>query len=440
LALRRIDNAVWLVTYALLVGMPFVALLLGAIPPGVSRPWDFAIAIGYAAVALFGMQFLLTARFKRPAAPFGIDLIYYFHRYLAIVAVAIALCHVVVLVSYRAELIAEALALQSDFYMNAGAAALLVFIVITGSSLWRRRLAIGYRSWRIMHAALAVIGLFLMAAHVSGSGYYLQDPRRAAIWYAWIPIWAGLIVHVRMLRPLQVLRKPYRVSAVQCETETVTRLVVEPAGHSGIAFEPGQFAWLTIRASPFAMRDHPFSIASSALDRHRIEFAIKRRGEFTQMIEQLRSGELVYVDAPYGSFSTDRHRSAKGFVFVAGGIGIAPIVGMLRTMAARGDRRPIVLIYGNNLQVRVAYARTLETLSQQLAMRIVHVLGEPPADWGGERGLITEEILGRHLPQDIAGYHVFICGPNSMKRSVERSLRSLRVPQHSTHSEIFDLV
>jgi predicted ferric reductase len=439
-ARRRVDDAVWLATYTLLVGMPFVALLLGAIPPGISRPWDFAMAIGYAAVALFGMQFLLTARFKRPAAPFGIDLIYYFHRYLAIVAVVLALCHVIVLAPNRVQSISDAFALRNDFYMNAGAVALLLFIGITGSSIWRRHLAMGYRSWRIMHAALAVAGLFLMAAHVSGSGYYLQDHRRHAIWSAWILIWAALIIYVRVLRPLQVLRNPYRVCAVQTETETVTNLILEPLGHSGIAFEPGQFAWLTIRASPFAMRDHPFSIASSATNRQRIEFAIKRRGEFTRMIERLRAGELVYVDAPYGSFSIDRYPTARGFVFIAGGIGIAPILGMLRTMAARGEPRPIVLIYGNNLQSRIAHARTLEILSQQLALRIVHVLGEPPAEWRGERGLISEAIVSRHLPQDVAGYQVFICGPNSMKRSVERSLRNLRVPRHATHSEIFDIV
>jgi predicted ferric reductase len=279
-----------------------------------------------------------------------------------------------------------------------------------------------------------------MAAHVTGSGYYLQDPRRRAIWYAWILIWIAVIVHVRLLRPLLVRRTPYRVREVRRDTETATNLVLEPIGHRGIAFEPGQFAWLTIRASPFALRDHPFSIASSATEPQHLEFAVKRRGKFTQLIEQLAADEVVYVDAPYGSFTTDRYPDARGFVFIAGGIGIAPVLGILRTMRARGEQRPLVLIYGNNLQARIAHAKTLETLSQHLQLRIVHVVGEPTVEWRGERGLISQEVLGRHLPRDMAGFQVFICGPNSMKRSVEQSLRNLGVSLRSTHSEIFDLV
>lgn len=436
---RRIENVTWLAIYAVLVALPFVALAIGTIPAGVSRGWDFAIGVGYGAVALFGMQFLLTARFKLPAAPFGIDLIYYFHRYLAIVALALVLVHVAALLVNNPHALT---ALTRDHWfgcMGAGVGALVIFAVIVATSVWRRTFRIAYHPWRLAHALLAVGGYLGMIIHVAGSGYYLHEPWRRALWIAFVLIWLALIAYVRMLRPLRLAALPYRVADVRQESDVVRTVVLVPEGHDGFTFEPGQFAWLTLRASPFAMREHPFSIASSASEPRRLEFSIKERGAFTRMIAELEPNERAFVDGPYGSFTTDRYPDASAFVFIAGGIGIAPIIGILRTLAARGERRPLQLIYGNNLLDRAVFRIELERLARQLELSVVHVLGEPPPGWTGERGLITESVLRKHLPTTLHGVEFFICGPNPMKRNVETALRSLGVAVRSIHSEIFDL-
>ena len=67
------------------------------------------------------------------------------------------------------------------------------------------------------------------------------------------------------------------------------------------------------------------------------------------------------------------------------------------------------------------------------------MLSEPPDDWAGERGLITEDIMRRHLPEDRRGLHFFVCGPAPMIRLVEGNLARLDVPLRRLHSEIFDL-
>jgi predicted ferric reductase len=436
---RRAENIAWLALYVTLVALPFLALAIGTIPTGVSRRWDFAIAVGYGAVALFGMQFLLTARFKLPAAPFGIDLIYYFHCYLAIVAVALVLIHVVALFAGDSRALLRLLSGNLLGYMGAGVAALVIFIAVVVASVWRRPLGIGYHPWRLTHALLAVAGYVGMIVHVAGSGYYLHEPWRRALWLAFVLVWLALIAYVRMLRPLQLAAKPYRVADVRDESDVVRTLVLEPDGHAGLEFEPGQFAWLTLRSSPFAMREHPFSIASSATDSQRLEFSIKERGPFTRMVANLKPGEQAYVDGPYGSFTTDRYPDAESFVFIAGGIGIAPIIGILRTLAARAERRALYLIYGNNLLRRAVFRTELDALAQQLNLRVVHVIGEPPEDWQGERGLITKDLLRKHLPNPLHGAEFFICGPNDMKRNVENVLRSFGVRVRAIHSEIFDL-
>jgi predicted ferric reductase len=436
---RRVENIAWLALYATLVALPFLALAVGTIPAGVSGLWDFAIAVGYGAVALFGMQFLLTARFKLPAAPFGIDLIYYFHRYLAIVAVALVVIHVVALLAYDSGTVLALLSSNTLGHMGAGVAALVLFLAVVVTSAWRGRLRIAYHPWRVTHALLAVAAYVGMIAHVAGSGYYLHEPWRRVLWLAFVLVWLALIAYVRMLRPLQLAARPYRVAEVRTESDVVRTLVLEPDGHPGFAFEPGQFAWLTLRASPFAMREHPFSIASSATESRGLEFSIKERGLFTRMVANLKLGERAYVDGPYGSFTTDRCPDAQSFIFIAGGIGIAPIMGILRTLAARAERRSLCLIYGNNLLRRAVYRAELDTLATQLDLRVVHVIGEPSEDWQGERGLITKDVLLKYLPNSLDGAAFFVCGPNAMKRNVENMLRSFGVRMRAIHSEIFDL-
>lgn len=73
----------WLGIYLLLALAPLVVSFSGARPAAGGFWWDFAMALGYADVVMMGVQFVLTARFKRLAAPFGIGISYYFHRILA---------------------------------------------------------------------------------------------------------------------------------------------------------------------------------------------------------------------------------------------------------------------------------------------------------------------------------------------------------------------
>ena len=68
----------WIGVYLLLVLAPLLVLVLGEVPQGSGFWWDFSMGLGFAAMALMCMQFLLTARFRRATAPFGLDIIYYF--------------------------------------------------------------------------------------------------------------------------------------------------------------------------------------------------------------------------------------------------------------------------------------------------------------------------------------------------------------------------
>jgi predicted ferric reductase len=376
---RGLTAAAWVGAYLVLIAFPLLALLAGPTPTGLAFWWDLAMAFGFAGLAVMGLQFGLTARFRRASAPFGIDIIYYFHRLMALVGVALLLAHWWVLRWKYAPALMPWTPGDAPGYMTAGRVALGAFAVVVATSLWRKQLRIEYDFWRVLHIVVAVAAVVLALWHVTVAGYYTGDGWRRGLLVGYTLAWVGLVAYIRAFRPWRLTRRPYRVTGVRPERGRAWTLTVAPDGHEGLRFSPGQFAWLSLRASPFQAREHPFSFSGSAeAAPEKLEFTIRELGDFTSTIGQTQVGETAYVDAPHGVFTTDRHPDATGYVFVAGGVGVAPMMSMIRTLADRGDPRPLHLVYANDRWDDVLFREELEALAGRMMLRVTHVLLEPP--------------------------------------------------------------
>jgi ferredoxin-NADP reductase len=113
---------------------------------------------------------------------------------------------------------------------------------------------------------------------------------------------------------------------------------------------------------------------------------------------------------------------------------------MLRTMADRKDVRPVLLFYANGDWDGVAFRDQLERLEDALNLAVVHILERPPANWTGETGYLSADILERHLPPAYRRFQFFICGPDPMMDAAETALRQLGVPGERVHTERFNMV
>ena len=127
-------------------------------------------------------------------------------------------------------------------------------------------------------------------------------------------------------------------------------------------------------------------------------------------------------------------------VLIAGGIGITPMMSMVRTLADQGDQRPVFLLYASRDWDSVTFREELEVLKGRVDLTIVQVLANPPADWRGERGFITAEMFKRYLPTPYADHEYFICGPGVMMDAIEKALGELNVPMSKYHSERYAFV
>jgi predicted ferric reductase len=323
-----------------------------------------------------------------------------------------------------------------------GVAALYVLLLLVLLATMRKPLRIGYELWQWSHAALATLAVCFGVVHLFLIGSYSASAPMRAVWALYTLVFIGLGFWYRILRPLQRWRRPWLVVDNHEERGQTRTLVLRPEGHDGMSFEPGQFAWLTLGTTPFYYQQHPISISSSAeLPRGGdIAFTIKALGDWSsKVVPEVKPGERVYVDGPYGVFSPDREQG-PGYVLIGGGIGITPLRSICETLADREDLRPVILFYAGRESRSLTFREELEKLTARMNLKLVIVLQQGEAGWQGERGFITAEVLRRYLPRQYRRFQYFVCGPPAFMNAMEKALPEIGVPAERVHTERFDFI
>jgi hypothetical protein len=156
--------------------------------------------------------------------------------------------------------------------------------------------------------------------------------------------------------------------------------------------------------------------------------------------DQVREGDVLKVKAPAGRFVIDTDASVPA-VLVAGGIGITPMMSMLRWCATEQPARTVHLYYGVRNSGDHAFKLILEQLAaQQPAFHLHVVYSQPGTDDVAGRdyqhaGRIDVDLLRRTLPP---GHHQFyVCGPPAMMESLVPALIGWGVPALDVHFEAF---
>ena len=436
---RTVSGFFWIGLYLLIVLTPIFLMLVPPVPSGRGFWLELSVALGFVGLTQIAVQFILIARFKRVTAPYGIDIILRYHRRIALLAVGLIILHPVIIVvdnPARAELLNP---FGGNWASRAAWVSLLSLVAIVISSVFRERLQLNYERWRLAHITLGISAIVFAQLHVSMAGLYTNTFWKHVIWVGTAALMVGLVVFLRVIKPLRQRLYTWRVAEVREERGDTVTLALEPVDHDGIRFDPGQFAWIKLAGSPFSLEEHPFSFSSSSERTDRIEFGITALGDFSSRIADVPIGTRAYVDGPHGAFSIDRY-PAVGYVFIAGGVGVTPIISFLRTMADRNDPRPVKFIYAEKDWDGVAYREEIEQLQERLALEVVYVLEEADEDWDGETGYVDADLLERHLPDEEYPRFYFICGPDVMMESVHAALLDHDVPEAHIQMERFALV
>ena len=438
---QAVRGAFWAGLYLTLVVAPLVFAAIGTPPAGRGFWTEFSVALGFVGLAMMGLQFALVARLQSVAAPFGEDALVQFHRQMGYAGTLFIFAHPLVLVLLVSTSYARLLnPVTAPWRARFGLLAVICLAAVMVTSIWRKPLRIRYEHWQVAHALLSTIAVVAALVHVELVHYYIASLWKRGLWAAMTAAFVAVVVWVRLVKPVTRLRRPWEVEAVTPERGETWTVTLRPVGHDGFNFVPGQFGWLSLNRSAFAFTQHPFSFSSSAEEGGRVQMSIRALGDFTRTVGSIAPGTRAYLDGPHGVFSPDRHEG-PGFVLIGGGVGMAPLVSMLRTFADRDERRPVKLFYSVRRIEDATFETEVDGFAARLpAFQVVYVVREAPPGWAGETGRIDGALLSRHLPKHYQRMQYFVCGPSPMQDAMEEALAHLGVPGERVHTERFNFV
>lgn len=399
----------------------------------------FSLVTGLIATSLMIVAVLLPARMRSILAAFGVEWVLRCHRMVALSAAALVVAHIgCVFVGDPRGLSILNLPRQPRPVWAATTSTVALLALIAFATR-RRRHRPRYEGWRLWHVLLATTALVAAALHVLWLHHLTC--RRAMLAYFVVLLAVAVAASVRrwIWRPLRARRRAYLVETVRRDSGDAITVVLRAHGHRGLPFRAGQFAWMKIGQTPFVFEEHPFTIASTAERPDRVEFTVKALGDFSEILAGLRAGRRVFLDGPYGGFTIDGLRS-PGIVCIAGGIGITPMLSILRTLADRRDWRSHLLLVSARSVEDLVLREEVARLQGLLRLGVVEVVTSPPPGWMGAAGRIDGALLDRCLPRLARHHDYFICGPNAMVVSVTGQLRRRGIPMQRIHTELFDVV
>lgn len=407
-------------------------------------PWDeLATGLGMVALAMLLAEFLLLGRFRFVTNRAGSDVVMRSHQLLARAALAFALAHPFLYVSPRNP--APVWDATRHGVIEYGWAAtwpgILAWLGLGGlvvMAIAKEATGLRYQHWRLLHGAAAALVAAMAVLHALRAGRYSADPAMARLWLGLLAVALLALFWVYAVAPLRRWRRPWRVSEVRHEADRTWVLRVTPDFPGRLRYRAGQFAWLNVGRAVFSLDENPFSIASAPSRGTEVEFLIKEQGDFSGSVGRIAPGTRAWLEAPHGHLTVEPHADAPGIALIAGGVGLAPLMGILRERHTIRDPRPTVLVYGNRHAGQIAYAGELETIAREHGTEVVHVLSEPPEDWDGETGMITPDLIRRHFGGDERRDWLYVlCGPPPMLILVEDTLIGLGVPATRILSEQF---
>ncbi len=392
---------------------------------------------------ILALQVFLAARVKWIEQPYGFDILIRFHRNMGIFALLLILAHPLLLAAGSGDwglLLGPAVSLG----VWLGRATLAVLIASVLLSVYQRSLGLTFERWRLVHdilSPLIIVGAFV---HSFMIGADLNLAAMQGIWILATGAAVAVFVYHRIIRPRILRDHAYRVTEVVPEAPGVWTVKMKPAGGEPLFdYLPGQFQFITFfRDRGLPEEEHHWTISSSPADKGYVSSTIKALGDFTSTVGETRAGDRAAVNGGFGRFSYVLHPEERDLVFIAGGIGITPLMSMIRHMRDTRDNRQVLLVYANKDESGIVFSRELAGIEAggYPSLRVVHVLGSPPPGWSGESGFVDREKILRLCDGDLEGKVFYVCGPPGLITAVLDALKTLGVEDYRIRLEIFSFL
>ncbi len=241
-------------------------------------------------------------------------------------------------------------------------------------------------------------------------------------------------------------RKPWRgelrVAQIVRETPSTSTLrLVEPSGgRLPFDFLPGQFMQVEVSPDGGAAK-RSYTIASPPTRTGHLELTVKRedQGVVSRFLhEQVKVGDRLKVAGPYGAF-TFSGTDADSIVLIAGGVGVTPMMSVLRYLTDIVWPGQIFFIYSARSTEEMLFRGELEAIETQhpnVNVLCTVATRTPGTSWLGPEGMLTRELLQGAVPE-LGRRRIHLCGPPNMMAAVKALLTELGAPAEQIRTEAF---
>jgi predicted ferric reductase len=318
-----------------------------------------------------------------------------------------------------------------------GVTLLTTILAQIGLSRWRSLIFHAYQKWRLLHYTLGILIFTLLITHilfVSETFNRAGLPRNlvfgAAIGSFVLWLW------IRQCR-LRREKNQFKVNRVEPAGINGYRVDLEPKVRPPFSYMPGQFVFVSFESASISREFHPFTLSSTPSRPGMVQFIIRSCGDWTNRIGSLHKGDRAYIQGPFGRFSHLLLPANRELVMIAGGIGITPMLSMLRYMSDRGDSRRITLIWSNRTRADLFGDQELTAMREKLTNFFwVPILTRETGNEGrlGRLDRNTLEKLLRACSRDAA---FFLCGPPPMVKQAQKDLLRIGFAVKAIHTEAF---
>ncbi|HDS0921054.1 TPA: pyridoxamine 5'-phosphate oxidase family protein [Pseudomonas putida] len=233
----------------------------------------------------------------------------------------------------------------------------------------------------------------------------------------------------------------WRVQRVEQESRDIRSFYLEPPSDSRVVFAPGQHIPVQVQIDGEAAMIRTYSLSSAPSDGY-LRISVKAQGPASRHLhERVKPGDVLDVRSPMGSFTLDE-QSTRPLVLIGAGVGITPLLAMLREQLSKGQPRRIHLFHGSRSLADLPFGQELASLRQQ-AGGLLHVhraLSQPEdhavagQDYEFTGRLGIEQVKATLALDD---YDFYLCGPGSFTQDLYEGLRTVHVPDARIHAEAF---
>ena len=431
-----------------------------------------AKAASLSAAVMMCWAIILSARLKFMEHHYkGLDKVYKVHKYIGIWAFIIILAHPVFLAMEKLPVVGEFVRYfwfkspdgdRQAWGENLGTLALLTFGLLIVLTIGFK---LKYHIWKKTHEYMGLLMIIVLGHIIVIDGDIAAYPMLKIWMYLFLLAAVTCFIYIRFLYRSFGPRFDYIVSEKQ-HLGDVLKLTFSPVGRI-MDFKPSQFVYLVVNKKGISKEPHPYSIACGYNLKADFRLGIRQCGDHTKKLEIIEKGDSVTVYGPYGMFSDNFLSAEKDCVFIGGGIGITPFLGMWHAALHSEEQlssedmpqrlrvmHPEIIKTWKSPRVSLFYvARDLNDVSfdkdirQEIDSSLFHgfaALEERGHQYelysAADKGLISADYIKQRVNGNLHDKYIFLCGPLPMVESLIKQFTDLGVSKDKLIVEDFNLV